>query len=137
MEGEEKKKRREEKPDLSESAIVNFVSKTSQPILFSCSSEGRREMLGSKLLKLGIKTSVVSDFSDYLTANAHCITVSQITEGIWNNKVMVLTENELYGTKPDESKNLTNKVIDPEQIIQNLNELNIVAPVVHLSLIHI
>ncbi|MFL2527320.1 MAG: transcription-repair coupling factor, partial [Candidatus Azotimanducaceae bacterium] len=125
--------RSETKPELNETEVINFVSKVSQPILFSCSSEGRREMLDSKLLKLGIKTSIVSEFQDYLASNNHCITVSQITEGIWNDKIIVLTENELYGTKPTVSKSFANKVIDPEQIIQNLNELSIGAPVVHLE----
>ena len=121
------------KSDLNETEVVNFVSKASKPILFSCSSEGRREILDSKLLKLGIKTSIVSEFADYLAANTHCITVSPITEGIWNDKVIVLTENELYGTKPIPNKSFANKIIDPEQIIQNLNELSIGAPVVHLE----
>ena len=121
------------KSDLNETEVVNFVSKASQPILFSCSSEGRREILDSKLLKLGIKTSIVSEFADYLAADTHCITVSPITEGIWNDKVIVLTENELYGTKPIPNKSFANKIIDPEQIIQNLNELSIGAPVVHLE----
>ena len=121
------------KSDLNETEVVNFVSKASKPILFSCSSEGRREILDSKLLKLGIKTSIVSEFADYLAANMHCITVSPITEGIWNDKVIVLTENELYGTKPIPNKSFANKIIDPEQIIQNLNELSIGAPVVHLE----
>ena len=125
--------RSETKPELNETEVINFVSKVSQPILFSCSSEGRREMLDSKLLKLGIKTSIVSEFADYLASNDHCITVSQITEGIWNEKVLVLTENELYGTKPNVIKSFANKIIDPEQIIQNLNELSIGAPVVHLE----
>ena len=92
-----------------------------------------REILDSKLLKLGIKTSIVSEFADYLAADTHCITVSPITEGIWNDKVIVLTENELYGTKPIPNKSFANKIIDPEQIIQNLNELSIGAPVVHLE----
>ena len=121
------------KSDLNETEVVNFVSKASKPILFSCSSEGRREILDSKLLKLGIKTSIVSEFADYLAADTHCITVSPITEGIWNDKVIVLTENELYGTKPIPNKSFANKIIDPEQIIQNLNELSIGAPVVHLE----
>ena len=101
------------KSDLNETEVVNFVSKASKPILFSCSSEGRREILDSKLLKLGIKTSIVSEFADYLAANMHCITVSPITEGIWNDKVIVLTENELYGTKPIPNKSFANKIIDP------------------------
>ena len=121
------------KSDLNENELVSFVSNASQPILFSCSSEGRKEILDSKLLKLGIKTSVVSESADYLATNTHCITASPITEGIWNDKVIVLTESELYGTKPIPNKSFANKIIDPEQIIQNLNELSIGAPVVHLE----
>lgn len=121
------------KKDLNESELSKFVKETDRPILFCSNSEGRREILDSKLLKLGIQTEVIDHFEDYLNQDGHCVAVSPMTNGLWNEKALVITETELYGTKTIAPRNITNRVIDPEQIIQNLNELHIGAPVVHLE----
>ena len=121
------------KTELNESELSKFVAEADQPILFLANSEGRREILDSKLLKIGIQTKTVEDFADFLNQDSHCVAVSPMAIGLWNDTALVITEKELYGKKTNTPKNITNRVIDPEQIIQNLNELHIGAPVVHLE----
>ena len=121
------------KTEFKNSSLNEFITNLDKPILFCSPTAGRREVLDAALMKIGIQNEIVETFDEYLTRDNHCICVSSITEGLWNEKALLITENELFGPQSSSQKEIKNKVIDPEQIIKNLNELSVGAPVVHLE----
>ena len=115
-------------------ALQQFLLGTSRPILFIAESAGRREVFDELLRKSSIQTQNVNSFEEYLNSNGHCISVAPISEGLFIEQAIIITESEVLGKRPSEGKRDTNrKVIDPDQIVRNLTELSMGSPVVHVE----
>lgn len=115
-------------------ALQQFLLGTSRPILFIAESAGRREVFDELLRKSSIQTQNVNSFEEYLNSNGHCISVAPISEGLFIEQAIIITENEVLGKRPSKGKRDTNrKVIDPDQIVRNLTELSMGSPVVHVE----
>ena len=116
-------------------ALQQFLLGSQKPVLFIAESAGRREIFDELLRKSSIQTHNVTSFEAYLDGGeTHCIAVSPVLEGLFIDKAIIITENEVLGKRPSEGKKDSNrKVIDPDQIVRNLTELSMGSPVVHIE----
>ena len=114
--------------------LIKFLNSVDLAVLFTAQSAGRREIFDELLRKAGVITDIVPEFGDYFGRVKHCITVAPLDEGMWLDTSIIVTETDVLGTRqPDPTRNTHNKLIDPEQIVRNLTELNLGAPVVHIE----
>ncbi len=114
-------------------SLQKFISGTAAPVLFVAESAGRREVFDELLRKADIHTHGVSGLSEYLAAQQHCIAVAQLDEGMVTDGCIIVTESDVLGTRQSDPRRDAGRVIDPEQIVRNLTELSIGAPVVHVE----
>ncbi|MEM6708371.1 MAG: transcription-repair coupling factor [Pseudomonadota bacterium] len=121
--------------------LTRFLTPRVKPTLFVAESAGRREVLDEQLRRAGITTRPVSDFQAFLDAASaaegpaigdYQITVGNVDRSALLAEFDVITEFDLYDSKPRDSRTTT-RVLDPDQIIRNLTELTVGAPVVHID----
>ena len=113
--------------------LQQFISAQSKPVLFVAESAGRREVFDELLRKSQIQAKHVDSFAEYAKTGATSICVGPIQEGMVLEDVVVVCEGQVLGTKPSAKRRENGKrVIDTDQIVRNLTELNMGAPVVHV-----
>ena len=117
------------------SALINFLNDQSLPALFVAETAGRREIFDEMLRKAGIHAKPLESFQDYKKANhqEHYITVGPLAEGLWSDHALIVTETEVLGARQSSKTTESAAVIDTDQIVRNLTELSIGAPVVHMQ----
>ena len=114
--------------------LQRFVDASAGPVLFVAESAGRREVFDELLRKHQINTRHIERFADHRQAIEHSICVGSIQEGLITADTTIVCESQVLGTKPAAKRRDSGKrVIDPEQIVRNLTELNMGAPVVHVE----
>jgi len=114
--------------------LNRFISEHAQPVLFVAESAGRREMFDELLRKAGVQTRIIEGFAQFDGADGHCITTADIDEGLHLDNLILITETDVLGTRQADPKRETGgRVIDPDQIVKNLTELSVGAPVVHIE----
>ena len=101
--------------------------------MFVAETAGRREIFDEMLRKAGIHAKPLESFQDYKKANhqEHYITVGPLAEGLWSDHALIVTETEVLGARQSSKTTESAAVIDTDQIVRNLTELSIGAPVVH------
>ena len=116
------------------SALVSFLNDQPLPTLFVAETAGRREILDEMLRQAGINTKPLESFADYQSTDPdeHYITVGPLTAGLWSDRALVVTETEVLGARQTSTTDSA-AVIDTDQIVRNLTELSIGAPVVHMQ----
>lgn len=107
-------------------------------ILFCAESTGRRETLLEILKGCGIKTQLVNTWSEFVTNDAqYAISVSALEEGLLlndrsdKNSIALIAEPQLFGEQVLQQRRRKRKARDADQVIKNLVELEVGAPVVH------
>jgi len=67
--------------------------------------------------------------------DAICITVSEISHGLvlQDSDIAVVTESQIYGQRAIQKRRRKKRSTDSESIVQNLTDLTIGAPVVHID----
>lgn len=117
------------------SALAAFLKDQTQSALFIAETAGRREIFDEMLRKAGIDAKPVDHFDDYRQANhsKHCITVGAVDAGLWSPNVLIITETEVLGARQSSAPTDNRAIIDTDQIVRNLTELSIGAPVVHVE----
>ncbi len=117
------------------SALKSFLEEQSQSALFVAETAGRREIFDEMLRKAGIDAKPIEHFDDYHTADhsQHCITVGPLNHGLWCSKALIITETEVLGARQTSAPADNKALIDTDQIVRNLTELSIGAPVVHVE----
>ncbi len=114
--------------------LNHFLASIDQPVLFVAESAGRREMFDELLRKAGINTHVIESFFDFKPSASHCITIAGLDEGLHVENCVVITESDVLGTRQtDPRRETSGRVLDPDQIVKNLTELSVGAPVVHID----
>lgn len=122
------------KAEIPASALQHFVDHNNQPILFVATSSGRREVLDELLRKHQISARQIQGFADFRDDRGHGICVGPVQEGFATADTIIVCEADILGTKPVAKRRESGRrVIDPEQIVRNLTELNMGAPVVHVE----
>jgi transcription-repair coupling factor (superfamily II helicase) len=115
-------------------ALKQFLAGPAKRVLFIAESAGRREMLLGSLRDLGIRPQVVAGWHDFLDIEAETgLAVAPLEQGLWLETagIALITETQLYGERVRQERRRRKAVQDPEQIVRNLTELHIGAPVVH------
>ncbi|MGH1469941.1 MAG: transcription-repair coupling factor [Cellvibrionaceae bacterium] len=117
-------------------ALEHFLLSSENRILFCAESAGRRETLLELLNKIGVKPTTVNSWIDFLySSESFCVTVNPISQGLFlpEHNIAVVTEGELFGNQVQQRRRRKKAPDTSEQIIKNLTELNIGAPVVHIN----
>jgi transcription-repair coupling factor (superfamily II helicase) len=127
-------------------ALTSYLNQAPLPTLFVAESAGRREVLDEHLRRAGIQTSPVDSFQDFCAtvlatdpaqprpaASSHWLCIGTLEESMQCTSALVLTEFDLLGSRPSERRAAATRVMDPEQVIRNLTELQVGAPVVHID----
>ncbi|MFT5420912.1 MAG: transcription-repair coupling factor (superfamily II helicase) [Candidatus Endobugula sp.] len=105
-------------------------------ILFCVESAGRREALLDVLRPLNIRPEPVKDWQAFIHSQAPlAITESFIENGFLLNDpaIAVITETQLFGNQVKQRRRRKTSQDNSDQVIKNLTELKIGAPVVHLD----
>ncbi|MBT2969402.1 MAG: transcription-repair coupling factor [Candidatus Thiodiazotropha sp. (ex Ctena orbiculata)] len=116
------------------SALRRFLDSRPMRVLFIAEGAGRREMLLGTLRDLDIDPRVVESWDGFLNSEIGIgLCVAPIEQGLWLDEpgIALITETQLYGERVRQERRRRKASQDPEQIVRNLTELHIGAPVVH------
>ncbi|MEE9396393.1 MAG: CarD family transcriptional regulator, partial [Methylococcales bacterium] len=116
-------------------ALESFLNGFSGKTLFVAETAGHREMLLETLRRHEIKPVTLNQWSDFLsTDEVLSILVAPIDHGLWmaNPAIAIITETQLTGERAQQRRRRRrSSAQDLENIVANLSELQIGAPVVH------
>lgn len=116
--------------------IEQFLIETEKRILFCAESEGRREILKEHLAKIGCQPCTSASVSAFLaSAEPIALTIAPTQEGINSpdDNFIIINEDALFGARVQQSRRRKKVTDDSENIVKNLTELKVGAPVVHLE----
>ncbi len=126
--------RAEEPLALVKRFIDDFTVQAPGKILFVAESNGRRETLIDLFNQHGIKLKLFDDWSSFIVSDSSlALTVGELDEGviIEHSKLAIVAESELFGARARQDRRRRRTQRDSENVIKNLTELNVGAPVVH------
>ena len=114
-------------------ALLDFIAEHPEAgILFTAESAGRRALLEEFLAHAGIHTQDCADWADFCARRCpRGLTIAPIDRGLWLSGTVVIAESQIFGRRPIAERAAGTRTVDPEQVIRNLTELSIGAPVVH------
>jgi transcription-repair coupling factor (superfamily II helicase) len=115
-------------------ALKRFLSEHPQRTLFIAESPGRREMLRASLTDLEIRPKLFENWHAFLESHDPVgLCVAPLEQGLWltDASITLITETQLYGERVRQERRRRKVSQDPDQIVRNLTELHIGAPVVH------
>ncbi len=127
-------------------ALTQYLKTPAQRIFLAAESAGRRETLWQLLNENALKPVLIDNFSDFLHSDvpfalgiaplmagfvlpAQALTASQ--DGAQTHRLVLLTENELYGPSTRRSKRRQERTSDIDSMVRDLSELKINDPIVH------
>ncbi len=116
--------------------LESFLVNNHHRILFCAESAGRREALLDLLKPLGIRPIIVEQWQEFIDSDhAVAITETAVEAGFILNEpsIAVITETQLFGQQVKQRRRRKTSQDISEQVIKNLTELKIGAPVVHLD----
>ena len=114
-------------------ALESFLSELSCPVLFTAESPGRREALQQTLTGIGLKPKPVSNWNEFLESRPKvALTIASLEQGLWSDDppLALIPEALLQGEKVRQRRR-TGAAREIENLIADLSELSIGAPVVH------
>ncbi|MGD9169512.1 MAG: transcription-repair coupling factor [Candidatus Thiodiazotropha sp.] len=114
--------------------LRNFLDTKPMRVLFIAEGAGRREMLLATLRDLQIDPKVVPNWEAFLNSGIKIgLCVAPLEQGLWLEEqgIALITETQLYGERVRQERRRRKVSQDPEQIVRNLTELHLGAPVVH------
>ncbi len=115
-------------------ALQEFLSGSARRVLFLAESRGRREHLLATLRDFRIQPHVVKDWPAFLESDEPLgIAVAPLERGLLLERedIAIVTETLIYGERVLQERRRQTAKSDPEQMVRNLTELHIGAPVVH------
>jgi transcription-repair coupling factor (superfamily II helicase) len=115
--------------------LQQFLNQFDGKVLFIAETIGRRETVLELFAKHGLTPKIIDNWQDFLQAKQNnYLTIAPLQQGLWleNEKPLVLiTESQLFGERVSQRRLQKKAARDSDNIIRNLTELNIGAPVVH------
>lgn len=118
-------------------ALETFLSDNAHcRVLICAESAGRREALLDVLRPLNIKPEQVNNWLGFVDSDIHlAITDTVIENGFMlaNPEIALITETQLFGNQVKQRRRRKTSQDISEQVIKNLTELKVGAPVVHLD----
>lgn len=118
--------------------IEHYLSETAKRVLFCAESSGRKESLKEQLHTIGVKPDDVSSIDAFRNNNAQiAIVVADLNSTINCNApqpgFILITEQALFGNRVQQRRRRSKNQEDPDNIVKNLTELKLGAPVVHIE----
>ncbi len=119
--------------------LETFICETKKRVLFCAESNGRREVILEQLEKISIEPVVYESIHDFLSddrqANTIGVTVAGLEESINSSEppFIVISESQIFGNHVKQTRRQKTQLEDADNIIKNLTELKIGAPVVHID----
>lgn len=115
-------------------ALETLIYDTDKRILFCAESSGRREVLLEQLDKINVATEQMSSIHAFLSSDKDiAITVAPIDDGVNTADILLIAESQIFGTQVKQERRRKSHTDDQENIIKNLTELKLGAPVVHID----
>ncbi len=116
-------------------ALEAFLKERDGTILICAESAGRRESLLDLLQKIAVKPTQVNSWQDFLTCDADiAITTVPLDRGLSvPGEFHLITETQLFGHQVFQRRRRSREKEQADQVIKNLSELSVGAPVVHLD----
>ncbi|MCX7553417.1 transcription-repair coupling factor [Marinicella sp. S1101] len=110
----------------------------SQPgrLLIAADSLGRQELIADKLKGANKKFTTVSSINEFLDSDLNrAITIAPIENGVYLKKldIQVLDEGCLFGKRVTRNQKVKKYKANPEDIINNLTDLHLDSPIVHID----
>ncbi len=122
--------------DEPSQALNNYIHSHEGRLLFVAETDGRREVLIELLRDQQIHPKVCDSWHEFVCCEDRiCITVSEITQGLVliDSHISIITESQIYGQRAIQKRRRKKRGADNENIVQNLTDLTIGAPVVHID----
>ncbi len=114
--------------------LAAFVAASKVPVLFCVESAGRREVFDEFLARAGLRPVHVDNFAAFRQGAVPLgLNVAPIECSVMTETFTLITETQVYGARADADTRRDPRSVDPDQIIRNLTELHIGAPVVHID----
>ena len=116
--------------------IERFLVDTQKRVLFCAETDGRREILKEHLEKIDCTPSELSDINSFLSSDETiCLTTAGIEKSINSSQenIILVSENALFDARVQQSRRRKKAGDEAENIVKNLTELKLGAPVVHLE----
>lgn len=117
-------------------ALSNYIKSYQGRILFVAETSGRREVLTELLRAHHIHPKKCASWHEFnQSEDKICITVSEITHGLvlTESDLTVITETQIYGQRAIQKRRRKKRGADADAIVNNLTDLTIGAPVVHID----
>jgi len=131
-----------EEPAQALSRYINdFTTTENGRLLFVAETSGRREVLIELLRNHKIYPRLCQSWQEFISCEDKiCISVSEITQGLVllasstvSTDIGVITEAQIYGQRAIQKRRRKKRGADSDAIVQNLTDLTIGAPVVHID----
>lgn len=122
-------------------ALNTFIQNHEGRLLFVAETSGRREVLIELLRDHQIHPKICTSWHEFITCDDNiCITVAEISQGLVllksetvTDDIAVITESQIYGQRAIQKRRRKKRGADSDAIVQNLTDLTIGAPVVHID----
>ena len=122
------------KGEAAGAALHSFLGNYPGRILLAADSPGRREALTELLAAAELHPQSLHGWSDFIAGSSpFAIAVAPFENGFALSApaLTVLTERQLFPERSDQSRRRKRVARDPEQILRDLSEISIGAPIVH------
>lgn len=117
-------------------ALENFLLETRKRVLICAESPGRRESILELLRRIEITPQVCSTWQDFIHNDQPvAITVAPLDRGLILDEpdIALIAESQLFGEQVQQKRRRKKAQDSSDQIIKNLTELRVGAPVVHIE----
>ena len=122
------------KGEAAGAALHSFLGNYPGRVLLAADSPGRREALSELLAAAELHPQSLHGWNDFIAGTVpFAIAVAPLENGFALSApaLTVLTERQLFPERSDQSRRRKRVARDPEQILRDLSEISIGAPIVH------
>ncbi len=120
----------------SSQSLENFLDQQKSRVLVTADSLGRQELILSKVKPARNSFITFNSISDFLNSEAERgICIAAIESGVYlkQQNIMILDESCLFGKRVTRNHKVKSYKANPEDIINNLTDLHLDSPIVHID----
>ncbi|HEY7885878.1 MAG TPA: transcription-repair coupling factor, partial [Cellvibrionaceae bacterium] len=117
-------------------ALEAFLMEFDGRVLFCAESAGRRESLLELLARIRVKPEPVGSWEDFVNGRHNlAITLAPVDRGLLTQQptLAVIAESQLFGERVQQNRRRRQAQDASDNVVKNLTELKIGAPVVHID----
>ncbi|WP_075185257.1 transcription-repair coupling factor [Teredinibacter haidensis] len=116
--------------------LENFLLETEKRVLFCAETAGRKETLKEQLAKISVLADELLSIAEFLSGTSQiAITIADIDSSINidDPNIILIAEQQLFGNRVSQKRRRSKATDDADNIVKNLTELKLDAPVVHIE----